>query len=74
MGLKMKRYKVLSAYTIAKNCSDMNDVIFGINEVNQRIDQLQKSDKKVPPTFFIRLFKLYDLKIKFLAEVQNENI
>jgi hypothetical protein len=40
MNNKLKiSYKILSAYTIAKNCSDVSDINFGLNELKEFIKQ-----------------------------------
>jgi hypothetical protein len=40
MDNKLKfSYKILSAYTIAKNCCDVSDINFGLNELKEFIKQ-----------------------------------
>jgi len=47
-------FSKLSAYTIADNCSDLNDVEYGINEVMEYI----RNNPKPVKSAYIRLYKL----------------
>lgn len=58
----------LTAYTIAKNCSDINDIISGIREINESIELYITVGKTVPTFWYIRLNKL-NCK---LNEIQNK--
>jgi hypothetical protein len=58
--IRQKLYK-LSAYTIAKNCSDLSDVLAGIEELNKYFEFMPKPSK----TSYIRYYKLNILKNKF---------
>ena len=51
----------LSAYTIAKNCSDITDVKDGMTEIREYLDRT----KKPCNTAYIRLYKLSE-KLKKL--------
>ncbi len=57
----------LSAYTIAKNCSDIADVTAGIEEVNA---YLQKAHEQKLPTSLaqMRLAKLVDKREKLILK------
>lgn len=55
--------KNLSAYTIAKNCTDISDCQAGINE----LDQYFRSTKKPKDRAYVRYFKLNE-KIKKLQK------
>jgi hypothetical protein len=55
--------KKLSAYTIAKNCSDISDINAGIKE----LDQYFATTKKPKDTAYIRYFKLNE-KLKKLQK------
>ena len=70
----MKKIKItmknLSAYTIAKYCSDETDCQYGINEIYAYI----KRTKKVPPRAHIRLFKLSEKLKKFNNESAAKEI
>lgn len=57
--------KKLSAYTIAKNCTDLTDVLAGIEELNQYFRQCDNQKKKIPVSAYIRLFKLTEAQNKF---------
>jgi hypothetical protein len=52
----------LSAYTIAKNCTDASDCIYGIDELKAYLNRAKKPNK----TAYIRYFKLTE-KIKTFA-------
>lgn len=48
----------LSPYTIASNCTDLNDIRDGINEIQDEIKRLVSEGKNVPSFFYSRLSKL----------------
>ena len=51
------RYNI-SNYTIAKYCSDKNDVESGIYEIKQIISEYEKINHKVPSFLYYRFHKL----------------
>ena len=55
----------LSAYTIAKNCSDLSDVNAGIDEMKQYFAKCDRENKKPTNTAYIRFTKLGWAKTKF---------
>jgi hypothetical protein len=55
----------LSAYTIAKNCSDISDVIAGISELNEYFMYCDMSGRKPSMIAYARLHKLELKKDKF---------
>lgn len=61
----------LSPYTIASNCTDLNDIRDGINEIQDEIKRLVSEGKNVPSFFYSRLSKLqtkskkYEQKTRF---------
>lgn len=57
--------KTLSAYTIAKNCTDLADVQCGINEIREYLNSCDKEGKKPTSTSLIRFSKLMAKKEKF---------
>jgi hypothetical protein len=48
----------LSAYTIAKNCSDLSDVYAGMDELKEYFTACEKASKKPTATAYIRFAKL----------------
>jgi hypothetical protein len=48
----------LSAYTIAKNCTDLSDINVGINELKDYFSACEKAGKKPTETSYIRFSKL----------------
>lgn len=48
----------LSAYTIAKNCSDLSDINAGMEELKDYFIACDKQGKKPTKTAYIRLGKL----------------
>ncbi len=56
--------KKLSAYTIASNCSDMQDLKDGIQEIQERISQRLSYNIKIPAYYYYRLDKLIKAKDK----------
>ena len=52
--------KKLSAYTIASNCADIDDVCAGIKEIQDEIRNRERLGKKVPAYYYIRYHKLYN--------------
>jgi hypothetical protein len=53
-----KTGKLLSAYTIARYCSDMDDVKFGMDEIWEKFWERRSAGKSAPVYFFTRLAKL----------------
>jgi hypothetical protein len=56
----MKTLNSLSSYTIAKNCSDITDLNDGVLEIKSAIYIRQKTNKKIPSFYAVRLGNLYD--------------
>ena len=55
----MKRSKkILSAYTVARYCSDITDVTYGIEEIQEKIIEIYRANKRPPYYFYTRLSKL----------------
>ena len=50
--------KILSAYTHARNCTDITDLQHGIQEVKSAIKERTQKDIEIPHFFFVRLRKL----------------
>jgi hypothetical protein len=48
----------LSAYTIAKNCSDLSDINTGMDELKDYFAACEREDKKPTNTAYIRFAKL----------------
>lgn len=48
----------LSAYTIAKNCTDLSDVNAGMEELKDYFTACEKQGKKPTATAYIRFSKL----------------
>ena len=63
--------KKLSAYTIARYCSDIADVVAGIDEVRERINERNRTYKKSPHYFYLRLSKLKE-KLKKLINTNEQ--
>ena len=59
--------KTLSAYTIAKNCSDLTDVNAGIEEMNQYF----ATEKNPKPSAYVRFAKLKDKKQQLEGNASN---
>jgi hypothetical protein len=59
--------KNLSAYTIAKNCSDLTDVNAGIEEMNQYF----ATEKNPKPSAYVRFSKLKDKKQQLEGKTSN---
>ena len=55
----------LSPYTIASNCTDLNDIRDGINEIQDEIKRLVSEGKNVPSFFYSRLSKLQTKSKKY---------
>jgi len=55
----------LSAYTIAKNCSDLTDVEAGIEELKNYFHQCETDNKPICKTAYIRFYKLMAKKDKY---------
>ena len=55
-----QRRKILSAYTVARYCSDITDVTYGIEEIQEKIRERYGTNKKIPLYFYSRLSKLKD--------------
>ena len=60
--------KKLSAYTIAKNCSDIDDVNNGLDELREYFALCSKVGKKPTANSFIRFSKLKEKEEKFLSK------
>lgn len=60
-----KKTNELSAYTIAKNCSDLSDVNAGMEELKDYFAACEKSGKKPTTTAYIRFSKLAIKRDKF---------
>jgi len=52
--------KKLSAYTLAKNCTDLNDINVGLEELHRYFASVEK----VKETAYVRFKKLIDKKQK----------
>jgi len=50
--------KKLSAYTVARYCSDTVDVRYGIDEIREKMSERYRANKKCPHYFYVRLKKL----------------
>ena len=50
--------KTLSAYTHAKNCTDITDLQHGIQEIKDAVRERIQQDEAIPHFFFVRLKKL----------------
>jgi hypothetical protein len=50
--------KKLSAYTVARYCSDIADVTAGIDEITEAIQARYKSGRNTPHFYYVRLKKL----------------
>lgn len=55
----------LSAYTEAKNCTDITDLKGGIEDIENAIAICKSQNKKIPSYFYVRLSKLERKLIKF---------
>lgn len=53
-----KTIKKLSAYTIARNCSDLTDCQAGIKEIKEYMAYKESKGHKIPGTAYIRFYKL----------------
>lgn len=60
----------LSPYTIASNCTDLNDIRDGINEIQDEIKRLVSEGKNVPSFFYSRLSKLQTKSKKYKQKNQ----
>ncbi len=58
----------LSAYTIAKNCSDIDDVHNGLEELRDYFTLCDKEGKKPTNSSYIRLSKLKEKEEKFFIK------
>jgi len=65
----MKR-KILSAYTIARYCTDIADVTYGIEEILGKIRERNRTNKRTPYYFYTRLSKLNE-KLERLTDKNN---
>ena len=63
--------KLLSAYTIARNCTDIVDVTYGIDEIREKISQRNRVGKPIPRYFYNRLTKLQNKLKKFNRLTNN---
>ena len=68
---KRQKMKKLSAYTIAKNCSDITDVMEGQKELMAFINKFDISKKPALASAYIRFFKLGELKRKLENNTKN---
>jgi hypothetical protein len=50
--------KILSAYTHAKNCSNITGLQHGIQEIKDTVKERIQQDETIPHYFFVRLKKL----------------
>ena len=64
----------LSAYTVARNCSDLTDILFGLDDLYQAMDMYTKAGKEVPSIVYIRLHKLRQAETKYRFGHQAEII
>jgi len=55
----------LSAYTIARNCTDIADLTCGIDEIKEAMQIWLQSGKKIPSYYYTRLFHLKKKLAKF---------
>lgn len=55
----------LSGYTIAKKCTDLNDIKEGIKEIMDYILEQEIKGKKIKKHAHIRLYKLYEKRKKW---------
>jgi len=60
----------LSAYTVARYCSDITDVTYGIEEIQEKIRERYRTNKRIPYYFYIRFSKLKE-KLKKLTDKNN---
>ena len=58
----------LSAYTIAKNCSDIDDVNNGLEELIDYFVACDKAEKKPTASSYIRFSKLKEKQEKILSK------
>jgi hypothetical protein len=63
--------KLLSDYTIARYCTDIVDIIYGIDEIEEKISQRHRVNKRVPYYFYTRLSKLKE-KLKKIMIKNNK--
>lgn len=62
----------LSAYTIADNCSDLNDIDFGIEEIREGIRRRDLMGLRIPLFYWNRLYKLKQKRLQ-MKETQSFN-
>jgi hypothetical protein len=67
-----KTRKLLSAYTIARYCSDKTDVWAGIYEIYEKCAARRRANKIIPDYFYTRHSKLFD-KLELLTEKAKQN-
>lgn len=66
------RLKDLSAYTIAKNCTDTTDIEYGIIDMNKFINWMYESgDKTEFNKAYIRLYHLRKKQRKLLSKTKT---
>lgn len=63
--------KKLSAYTIAKYCSDITDVEYGLEEMKEYFSACEKERKKPTTTAYIRFSKLAIKRDKLKQKVKR---
>jgi hypothetical protein len=71
------KVKKLSAYTHARNCTDIADCEFGISEIWEAVKRRERGDygeTTVPCYYFVRLNKLHEKKEKYEKRaIKNHN-
>jgi len=66
--------KKLSAYTIARYCSDTADIMAGIDEIRERIGERNSAYRKSPHYFYTRLSKLKEKLKKLVTNEKKGNM
>jgi len=64
----MKTYlktTALSSYTFAKNCTDLDDVNVGINELKEWKELREYNNLEIPDLYYVRLAKLVQKSKKY---------
>lgn len=59
MKKTIKGIRSLSAYTMAKNCTDVSDCVAGINELTKFIEIYHSENLYVPATVYKRFAALW---------------
>lgn len=60
-----KKVSQLSAYTSAKNCTDISDCKNGIKEIQDYMDYKTKMGHKIPNSVYIKYYRLRKKLEKF---------